>query len=396
MRLARRRCGKRRELAARSKAQKRAFEDDAPELIFRQEESGFQVRVEGEVQFAFSEEAVVLDEGIFGRESLQASQWIKVIGKSRLNPFIIQVEYAGGTRFWIDLKEYDDTAYDFVGAENLAGIPYVKEGAANTENPYIRSAMGVADLLPIAQDDITENGVIAFGATGNTAWESTGGFHPGFDIFAEAGSEVRAITSGEVVGIFVPQDVNYDHVYGSAVDSYVARGEMPGKIYDPQTVSSPARQWFADNWLVEEGHRAYVIVRSGNAYILYGHLDPDSIQVGTHVVRGQSIGAVGVDPEDGNDHLHFEVKTHGQSRILLDENEEYVTRSKDHRPQFFLNPLHLYAEESRERIIVEYVLKPLADQLLAIQGTKPIDHSGHGVGYYWRDRTSILTANGGE
>lgn len=382
------------ELRIRSEAQAWAFQHDSPELVFLQEESSFQIRVEGEVQFAYSEEAVVLDEGNYGSDSLQASQSIEVIGKSRLNPYVIQVEYDGGLRLWIDLKEYGDIRYDFSGAENLAEIPYAEDSSANTENPYIRTAMGVADLLPIAQEDITEMGVIAFGATGNNAWESTGGFHPGFDIFAEAGTEVRAITSGEVVGIFVPGDVNYDHVYGSAEDSYVAKGETPGRIYDPQTVSVPARQSFADNWLVERDHRAYVIVRSGNAYILYGHLDPDSIQVGTHVVAGQPIGAVGDDPIDGNDHLHFEVKTHGQSVIPLDENEEYVARSKDQRPQFFLNPLYLYTKESRDGIIVEYGLKPLAEQLLAIEGTKPIDHSGHGVGFYWRDRTGILRSEG--
>jgi len=104
-------------LVARSKAQARAYADDSPELIFLQEESSFQIRVEGEVQFAYSEETVVLDKGIYDSESLQASQPIKVIGKSRLNPFVIQVEYEGGTRFWIDLNEYGDTAYDFIGAE---------------------------------------------------------------------------------------------------------------------------------------------------------------------------------------------------------------------------------------------------------------------------------------
>ena len=74
------------ELHIRSEEQEAAFQHDSPELIFRQEESIFQIRVEGEVQFAYSEEAVVLDEGYFGRDSLQASQLIKVIGKSRLNP----------------------------------------------------------------------------------------------------------------------------------------------------------------------------------------------------------------------------------------------------------------------------------------------------------------------
>ena len=216
---------------------------------------------------------------------------------------------------------------------------------------------------------------------------------------ASVGTEVTALRDGEVIGIFIPEGIetDYSQVYGPGHPSIIADKddpEFPGRIYDPQFTSAFRRQEYADNWIVEGSQRAYVIVRSGNAYILYGHLDPNSIKVGTHVVAGQPIGAVGDDPHHDNDHLHFEIKTHGQSRIPLDENEEYVARSIDHRPQFFLNPLYLYDEESRERIIEEYGLDPLADQLLAIQGMKPIDHSGHGVGFYWWDRTGILTANG--
>ncbi len=374
-------------LAIKSAEQKVAYLDDSPELVFLQEDPGLQIKVEGMVQFANSEDAVVLNEGNSGSDVFEGSQWINVLGKSRLNPFVVLIEYAGGSQSWIDLKEYDAT-YQIHGAENLAGIPYADESAANTMNPYIRTAMGVADLLPIAQQDITERGVIGFGATGNKAWERTGDYHSGVDIFAPAGTEVSALTDGEVIAIFVPEDVNYDDIYGPAKASYVAEKEPEGKIYDPQTVSMSARQSFADNWILEGNNRAYIIVRSGNAYIVYGHLDPDSIQVGTHVITGQTIGAVGKDERDDNDHLHLELKTHGQTAVLLDENEEYLAKSKDHRPQFFLNPLYLYTEESRNSIIAEYELDPLLDQMLAIQGGgESIDHGGHGVEFYWRNKT---------
>ncbi len=361
------------------------------EWVMRQDEQSVKIMVTGTVQWSTEEEPVILDEGAYGDILYEHANSFKVLGKSRFNAFVVLVETVAGQQLWLDLNEHD-AVFEFIGADNLADIPYTEQSAAILDNPYENTIEGEVDFLPIAQEDIDR--VIKFGATGNPAWESTGGYHPGFDIMAEAGTEVRAITSGEVVGIFVPEDVNLEHVYGSAKASNVAKGEPPGEIYDPQTASVPARQAFADDWIIERDHRAYVIVRSGNAYIIYGHLDPDSIQVGSHVVAGQTIGAVGEDPQHENDHLHFELKTHGQTAVLLDENGEYVRDSKDHRPQFFLNPLYLFTAEERERIIAEYGLAPLDDQLLAIQGSTAIDHSSHGVGFYWRDRTYISRADG--
>ncbi len=368
---------------------------DEVEAVDPENEPGVEIRIEGPLDISTSHERLVLDQSI--TLHFNGPTEFRVLGRSPFNAFLVLVETEAGQELWIDLKEHnaeeeDSARYEFIGAENLADIAYIDEGVVIPDNPYENTLEGTVGNLPIAQEDIDR--VIKFGATGNLAWESTGGYHPGFDIMAEAGTEVSAMASGEVVGIFVPEVVNLEHVYGPAEGSNVAKGELDGEIYDPQTETVRARQWFADDWIIERDHRAYVIVRSGNAYIIYGHLDPDSIQVGTHVVAGQVIGAVGEDPIDNNDHLHFEVKTHGQSSVLLDANDEYVQGSLGHRPQFFLNPLYLFNEEERERIIMEYGLDSLDDQLLAIQGSTAIDHSGHGVGFYWRDTTPISRAGG--
>ena len=384
-------------LAKKSAEEARRYREDRPELVFWQAEPGIQIEVTGSVQFDANEAALVLDEGAHGSRA-DIESLFTVVGKSRFNPYVVLVVDANGREIWIDLKVNGGAAYAIKEAENLAGIPYADESEAITENPYTRTILGLADFLPIAQENIAGRGVIAFGAEGNDAWRSTHGHHPGFDIFAEAGAEVRAIASGEVVGISVPGDVNYDHVYGLSVRSNTAYPRDPepeSKIYAPQSVSTRARQWFADDWIVERGHRAYVIIRSGNAYIVYGHLDPHSIQVGTHVLKGQTIGAVGEDPHAGNDHLHFELKTHGWLSIPLDESDEYVAKSRDHRPQIFLNPLYLFSEETRERIIAKYDMAPLTDQHLAITGSKPIKDHNYDVEYFWRNRTGVIREDGG-
>ena len=66
--------------------------------------------------------------------------------------------------------------------------------------------------------------------------------------------------------------------------------------------------------LTADAKGAHIIVRTGNTYFIYAHLDPSSIQVGTHVEAGQVIGRI-----EGN-HLHFEARTHGANLVEIDRH----------------------------------------------------------------------------
>ena len=292
------------------------------------------ISVTGTVQWATEEEPVILDEGPYGDILYENATSYRVVGKSRLNSFVILVETVYGQQFWLDLnehsaKEKESTKYEIIGADNLADIPYTELSAAVLDNPYDDAIKGEVNILPIAPEYITR--VLEFGVLGD-AWKKTAGAHPGYDLFAPAGTDVIAIASGEVIAVFVPADVNYEHVYGASVASNTGgqeTGEIAGSIYDPQSPSVPARQWYGDDWVIERSHRAYVIVRSGNAFITYGHLDPNSIQLGTHVITGQTIGTVGKDDEheDGkNDHLHLEFRntTHITPNCLTVTTNTYL------------------------------------------------------------------------
>ena len=271
---------------------------DPAEYVFPEDDSGVEIRIEGPLDISTTHERLVLDQSV--TLHFNGSTEFKVLGKSPFNAFVVLAETEAGQQLWIDLKENsakgeDSAKYEFIGADNLADIPYIDESAAVLDNPYENTIEGTVDILPIAAEDI--DWVLEFGVPGD-AWQRTAGVHAGVDFFAPAGTEVVAITSGEVVAVFVPAEVNYEHVFGPSVGSDIADSitpEIAGSIYDPQTVSVRARQWYADDWVVERSQRAYVIVRSGNAFITYGHLDPNSIQVGTHVLAGQPIGTVGKD-----------------------------------------------------------------------------------------------------
>ena len=219
------------------------------------------------------------------------------------------------------------------------------------------------DFLPIAVDEIT--GVLEFGAANCDNYNSLPKCaHPGIDYFAPAGTDVRAVTSGEIVAVYVPAENDYSDVYGDGRKSEFNEGS----IYDPRDPKADTRKIFADGWLTEHSDRAYVIVRSGNAYFLYAHLDPKSIQVGTHVVEGQTIGTVGIDAEIlGNDHLHFEVRTYGGRLPDLDDTGEYVDPFD--RPQIGINPLWLHSEGAVDDLEYRYRedMKPFEDQFQAME-----------------------------
>ena len=223
------------------------------------------------------------------------------------------------------------------------------------------------DIFPIAQSDIT--GVLQYGLpkTGPPNCDNYGSLpecaHPGIDYFAPAGTEVRAVTSGEVIGIYVPSKVDYSHVYGDGRTSDFNEGN----VFDPRNPAANTRKVFSDGWLTEDSDRAYVIVRSGNAYFLYSHLDPDSIQVGTHVMKGQAIGAVGTDVIPGNDHLHFEVRTHGQNPPVLDDTGEYVDQFA--KPLIGVNPLWLHTTGAVDNLEDRFKndMKPFEEQFQAME-----------------------------
>ena len=380
------------------------------EMVMLEDEQVVTISVTGTVQWATEEEPVILDEGPYGDILYENATSYRVVGRSRFNSFVILVETVYGQQFWLDLnehsaKEKDSTKYEIIGADNLADIPYTELSAAVLDNPYDDAIKGEVIILPIAPEYITR--VLEFGVLGD-AWKKTAGAHPGYDFFAPAGTDVIAIASGEVIAVFVPADVNYEHVYGASVASNTGgqeTGEIAGSIYDPQSPSVPARQWYGDDWVIERSHRAYVIVRSGNAFITYGHLDPNSIQLGTHVITGQTIGTVGKDDEheDGkNDHLHLEFRTHAHNPELLDGNDEYVFVYKDpdnqsfnYRPPVYSNTLYLFTEEMRQRILEDYDLDPLADQTLAIVGDTAISHNDGKLSNYWLDSTWIKRSVGG-
>ena len=262
-----------RALVARSKAQSRVFLADLPELIFRQDDPGIQIRVTGEVQFADSEAAVVMNEvGSYDKDRFEESLF-NVVGISRLKPYAVLVEDEKGKQFWIDLNEYGDTTFEIIGADNLAGIPYAKESGAVLDNPYRQILEGTIDSLPIEEEHIIR--VIPFGATGNPDWHSTDGYHIGFDIITPHGTEVQAQFSGEVLGISVPADVDLGDIYGEPYSSVKRTSDprMPEpevSVYDTRNESVRGRQNYIDDWLFERSGGGYIVVRGGN-FMLFTH-----------------------------------------------------------------------------------------------------------------------------
>lgn len=99
--------------------------------------------------------------------------------------------------------------------------------------------------------------------------------HAGEDWFAAAGTDVRAVADGRV---FSARDANY-----------------PGAVVIIEHTLAPGRRtpWDGDT-----------------LYSVYGHLDPVlTVRPGEEVRQGAVIGRV-LD-QDGGDHVHFELRRHG-------------------------------------------------------------------------------------
>ncbi len=350
------------ELTGRSWRQAMADRLNPPEFLMLQDEDEptLEIEVSGPLNI-YGQETRVRGEdkqSLWVYDFSEAPERFKILGKSRLNHSVVLIDMYGEARFWIDL---DQTDVLNISEIDLARVPTVDQRgqALNTEEirePFENLVRRTVDFLPISQQEIT--GILQFGIKDEDNYPAMfDNRHPGLDFFAPAGTEVISLTPGEVTGVFIPDgaETEYERVYGAGVKSHVAHGEPGGKVFDPRNPSVDTRKHLADNWIIERSNRAYVIVRSGNAYILYGHLDPNSIQVGTHVIAGQIIGTVGVDEIPGNDHLHLEVRTHGLYPVNLDETGEYEHYSKD-KPGAFINPLWLFTEE------LEDVLEDLFDE----------------------------------
>ena len=401
-----------------AEAQARAFEDDSPELIFLQDNPGIKIEVAGNIKFADSETEVVLNEGPREVRPIDESESFKVVGKSPSNPYDLLVEDEHGQQMWFDLKEPDNSQYAFRGVETIADIPYVTEDMYQDvyvvddgievddsgRSYYPKTVREPVDRLPIDPENIIR--VIPFGARGNPAWNRTRGYHIGVDILAPHGTEVRADLEGVVIAISVPQAVDLDDVYGTPYASLQRTGdpsEPKVSVYNPEGILVPGRQDFGDDWVLERGGGATVIVRSGNIYTLYAHLDPKSIQVGRQVMQGQVVGTVGKDEKPNNDHLHYERRTHGWNAMLLDASGEYIIaedvntmESRDSMPQVFIDPMELNSDEfnARMRATLQDRWASPKEELLAYDAG-PVDgrvYRGNrdNLGQVWRPKTNIV------
>lgn len=150
-------------------------------------------------------------------------------------------------------------------------------------------------------------------AMGNRQYNTTADRHPGMDFFtgtltppAQGGVEVRAVADGTIVGYFDPNRAS------TGMD-------LPGGVLWQEGASPTDRS----------SGRAYLIVRYGNTYVLYTHLEPglriapeqppgspNIHAFGKPVVKGQIIGKTA---SYAQAHLHFEVRHFGIATFSLTE-----------------------------------------------------------------------------
>ena len=349
-------------LHARSKAQARAFEDDSPELIFRQNQQGLGIKISGALSFYVHDQ--------HGRhlihDTFDDSVTHQALGKSRYNPYIVSIKLHSGEIIRVDLQSLGDDVS--ISGLNLADLPTINVDyyPSPTAEDVVRSfqehspigdgtRFGMVGIFPIAQDP-AETEIIQF-AIRNERYNTPDNRHPGIDFIAPAGTEVISGTSGEVVGIYVPSRTDFDYdAYGTKVEDLTDGGIMidPRQLYsDNPTGYSEIRRDIVSGILGEKAEGAHIIIRTGNTYFVYAHLDPRSIQVGMEVKAGQVIGQI------AGDHLHLETRIHGDHTVYIDSETGYYVYNPNPepgeekllpKPLVAVNPIHYFNKEMRSAI----------------------------------------------
>ena len=354
------------ELLEKSNAQARKYLEDSPEYIFRQNEQGLEIKISGSMSF------YVYDQ--HGRhlihETFDESVTHQALAKSPYNPYIVSIRLHSGEVIKVDLQDVGDDVN--VSGLNLADLPRIEvdhhpsptaEEIAQSFQEA-NSPIGTVEIFPIAQDP-TETEIIQFAIRNERYGNVTDKRHPGIDFFAPAGTEVISATEGEVIGIYIPGKTDFDYdAYGAVVETLDdGKGIMidPRQLYSDNPAGySEIRRDIVSGILGEEAEGANIIVRTGNTYFVYAHLDPRSIQVGMDVKAGQVIGQI------AGDHLHLETRIHGDHTVYIDsETGDYVYNPNPKpgeeellpKPLVAVNPIHYFNEEMRSAINHGLVLR---------------------------------------
>lgn len=335
------------ESRAAYEAQALAEAVDPADYVFHEDEPPVEIQFEGSLKASTLHEQVVLDQN----ETFQFNRQTKfeVLGRSHFNFYVVLVETEFGNQLWLDLR--DNPEFMALDAD-IANLEIAEESnqpfptSEEVKRSFAMNPLGQVDIFPVAQDP-RETEIIQLAVRNPTLYPTMVDYrHPGIDFFAPAGTDVISLTSGEVVGIYIPGQTDFDYdTYGSEVESL----ENSGMVLDPRQLAldgsvenTHIRRRIASGWLAEGGEGAYIIVRTGNTYFLYAHLDPSSIEVGTHVMEGQTIGSIGKSKEGpAGEHLHLETRIHVTGTVDLDGTTGDYSDSRD-KPLIIVNPARYF------------------------------------------------------
>ena len=343
-------------LRIRSEEQAAAFLVDSPELIFEQNQPSLEIKISGTMSFhVYHEHGLHLINDTF-----DGSTSHQVLGKSRYNPYIVSIKLHSGEVIGVDLQNMGDDVS--ISGLNLALLPIIGDDDYPTAEEVVQSfqekysPIGTVDIFPIAQDP-AETEIIQFAIKNERYTTVPDERHPGIDFFAPAGTEVISVTEGEVIGIYIPSRTDFDYdAYGTDVEDLKDGGIMidPRQLYSNNPAGySEIRRDMVSGILGEKAEGAHIIVRTGNTYFIYAHLDPRSIQVGMEVKAGQVIGQI------AGDHLHLETRIHGNETVYIDsETGDYVYNPNPEpgqekllpKPLVAVNPIHYFEDDMRSAI----------------------------------------------